>query len=217
MLMAPWINQLTVRGEMESAVVLSSNMGPGLKSLNRADVRGDVRGSWTLLGDAGQLNFDDAEDGVVINVNGAIQGVNVRGDFRGTIAAVSIQRFEARGDVEDSTILAGVFLGLDNALGGADQNADSAPGGSIAFGPFGSFFVRGKLKNSTVASGFMPAAGSRAAAFNLEQGSFFRTIQVRSDVEDSTFFALTFPTRASIDGSSLTTASNPTLFRTTVG
>lgn len=142
-----------------------------------------------------------------VSASGSIGSMTLRNVTGGTVAAREIGSLTLSGSLSDATILSGVYLGSDHALGGVDAAADLANPASIA-----RVLVKGAMTSSFVGTGVHPMDGGVGDGNDsLVGGSSIGKITVHGPVsDDSHFAAAQYPTTALLAGLHLDPHQSPT-------
>jgi Bacterial Ig-like domain (group 3)/FG-GAP-like repeat len=181
---SPWIGTLTSKAGFRADLDLSGVGAPGAVSLKSARIAGDL----------GSVQW---------SIGGSATSITVGGNFTGDLGAGSISTLSIKGSMSASDILAGTGFGADGKLGGGD---DTYAGGSIK-----SVHIGGAVDSSLIAAGLDPIDSVYLNGNDvLIGGSDIGSLTVGGALSsDSHVLATTVPTKAKIDGVSVTTAGDP--------
>ncbi|THJ19742.1 MAG: tandem-95 repeat protein, partial [Nitrospira sp. CG24D] len=161
-------------------------VGGPLKVVNADKV--DLTGTCAVLGPLGAATF------------GSVNG--------GTIAATTMSgTLHIKGDMQNASILIGANLGQDGKLGGTGTDSDSFGAGSLP-----KLVINGNMTSSTVRIGVDPVDGLFGNGNDVIVGgtsSSLGALTIGGTMTDSHFFAGALPATASIGGSTISLAGNP--------
>jgi hypothetical protein len=215
LLAAPWINSLTITGTAQMEVSLSGAGAPSGIALKRAMVNGAASGGWSVNGGASSLTLGSTTDSFVASFAGTVSTFTINGDLRGSAAAFSFGTVNVKGSVRGASLLSGLDLGTDLALGGEGSEQDLITA-SIRDGLFTSLTIRGSVVDSYIAAGFYPGATDQDPGFFISgQGSVYRSLSIGDVLTNSVFYGRTFPRTVKVGSVTLTPTANPDVFITT--
>lgn len=202
-LSAPWIGNLTSKGDFSPNLQLSGSGGVALRSIR---VGGIVSSSlWNMNGSLNQANLHGfAATGWSGNISGQLLRFSDIGDFSGNLAAGTFGSVLIRGNVNAANLLAGANFGPDGQLGGGDD--------TFAAGSIRSLRIQGNVNASVFAAGLNPVASDDLLnpADTLLPGGTIQSIFVSGTADPaSRFLAASLPGKAKIDGMAIDPVSDP--------
>lgn len=143
-LQAPSIRDLRSRGDFTVGL---STTGP-VKSIQICGTLGDP---WSIGAAASSVQLASVPASFSASIGGKLDSLTVRHDDAGTIAALSFGQIVIDGNMIGGKLLAGVDLGADGLIGGAQD--------SLIAGSIDSLEVNGMGTNVFISAGFQPADG----------------------------------------------------------
>lgn len=202
------------RGDADAAFLIGGG-------LNSCDIRGRFTGLFASDGalnvfKAGALGGEGEDDVAVVTANGAIRSMTVAGSVMNSIlAAVGFNSISIGGNLADSVLVTGTYLGQDADLGQSDP---SDPTQSDEFGPgyINSLNIRGSMTGSLIAAGIRVNPDGDEEEFELEELEFvegqslIRSISVGHSMDENCIFlARQIPQKVRAGAVMIATAEDP--------
>jgi hypothetical protein len=199
---APAIKEMKIQGSLAADVRLTGFAGRvTLEKVTLDDWL--LSESFSVRGNLKQFRAQGLYDGAGLTVSGDLRTCDIRGDMEGIVSATTIGKFSVQGDMTDSTLLAGAFLGNDAQLGGGDD--------VFGVGRIDDFSCMDDVLRSTISAGLNPMnsiVGDSDDRFVTTPGSRIGKIAVKDRLFDSTFYAPIIPSKVRIGGWTISTAGD---------
>lgn len=141
-------------GRFEASLRLSG-AGGSARTLDTVNIAGQVgEGAWSVNGRAGNWTVASVDNDWSASVKQVLASFTDTGNFRGTLTAKNINAVTIGVNMNSAKILAGAWLGLDGALGGSGDDADTFSAGNIT-----NVNVSGRITQTTIGAGLNPVDG----------------------------------------------------------